>query len=622
MKRYFTTPIYYVNDRPHLGTAYTTVLTDVITRWHQALGHDTFFLTGTDEHGQKVERAAEARGVSPQAHCDELHEAFRSLWPQLHIAPNDFIRTTETRHKQVVQDVLSDLHAQGLIYSKKYGGWYSVSEERFWTEKDLVDGNCPMSGKPVEWIEEKNYFFRMSNYQEALIRHIEENPSFVTPEFRRNEVLGFLRQPLEDLCISRPKSRLSWGIDLPFDTEYVTYVWFDALLNYLTGLGFPNDPTWESWWAESTHIIGKDILTTHCVYWPTMLMAMGVPLPKQIVAHGWWMMDNTKMSKSLGNVRDPLALKDAYGVDVFRYFLIRDMSLGADSSFSENALVTRNNTELADDLGNLLNRTLTMVEKRFDGCVPAAEPVVPEEDDEVRAMIDDLPKRVADQVNAYKTHLAVEECMTLIRRLNKYLNDTAPFKVVKTDPERAGVILRTVLNGLEVAARWLVPVMPETMTELLRRIGAENGALETGATVEKGDPLFPKYEIPTTQDDDITEEDDLTHAKGKPMITYDDFTKLDLRVAQIVSAEPIEGSDKLLCIQVDLGEENRQVVAGIARDYTASEVIGKRVVVLTNLKPRKVFGVESQAMILAAQEGGNLFVVSPDGFPSSGAVVS
>jgi methionyl-tRNA synthetase len=622
MKRYFTTPIYYVNDRPHLGTAYTTVLTDVIARWHQRMGNETYFLTGTDEHGQKVQQAAEARGVSPQAHCDELHEAFRSLWPQLHIAPNDFIRTTESRHKQVVQDVLSDLHAQELIYSKEYGGWYSVSEERFWTEKDLVDGNCPMSGKPVEWIEEKNYFFRMSNYQEQLIQHINDNPSFIMPEFRRNEVLGFLRQPLEDLCISRPKSRLSWGIELPFDAGYVTYVWFDALLNYLTGLGFPDDPSWESWWAESTHIIGKDILTTHCVYWPTMLMAMGVPLPKHVVAHGWWMMDNAKMSKSLGNVQDPLALKDSYGVDVFRYFLIRDMSMGADSTFSESALVTRNNTELANDLGNLLNRTLNMVEKRFDGCVPPAEPIVPEEDGEVRAMIDELPNRMALQINAYKTHLAVDECMALVRRLNKYLNDTAPFKVVKTDPERAGVILRTVLDGLEAAARWLVPVMPETMAELLRRIGAGDGPLETSATVEKGEPLFPKYELPTVEDEDTTDDDDSPESKGKPMITYDDFTKLDLRVAQIVSAEPIEGSDKLLCLHIDLGEESRQVVAGIARDYTASEVIGKRVVVLANLKPRKVFGVESQAMVLAAQEGDSLFVVSPDGFPSSGAVVS
>ena len=621
MKRYNTTPIYYVNDRPHLGTAYTTVLTDVITRWQQLMGAETHFLTGTDEHGQKVQRAAEARGIEPQVHCDEMHAEFRSLWPELHIANNDFIRTTEPRHTKVVQDVLAQLHEQGLIYAKQYGGWYSVSEERFWTAKDLVDGNCPMSGKPCEWIEEKNYFFRMSNYQDALIAHIEQNPTFIMPEFRRNEVLGFLRKPLEDLCISRPKSRLSWGIELPFDTEYVTYVWFDALLNYLTGLGYPSDPNWKSWWASSTHIIGKDILTTHCVYWPTMLMGMGVPLPQHILAHGWWMMNDAKMSKSRGNVQDPLALKDSYGVDVFRYFLIRDMSVGTDSSFSEEALVTRNNTELANDLGNLLNRTLNMVEKRFDGRVPAPTPNVAEEDDEVRTLINGLPARVTGHINEYKTHLAVGECMAVIRRLNKYLNDTAPFKVVKTDPERAGAIIRLVLEGLQVAAHWLRPVMPETMNELIRRLGGQSGSIQTGASIDKGEPLFPKYEFEAPEDT-ADEPETSASTKGKPMIQYDDFTKLDLRIAQIVSAEPIEGSDKLLKIQMDLGEESRQVVAGIAKSYTADKIVGRRVVVLTNLKPRKVFGVESQAMILAAQDGDSLFVLSPDGFPSAGAVVS
>ncbi|MEC8023144.1 MAG: methionine--tRNA ligase, partial [Myxococcota bacterium] len=350
--RYFTTPIYYVNDRPHIGHAYTTILADSLARWSKLAGHDTFFLTGTDEHGRKVQLAAEKRGVSPQVHVDEMHRSFKELWPTLYVENNRFIRTTEPGHREVVQAALQQLYDAGLIYAKEYGGWYSVSEERFWTEKDLVDGKCPLSGNSVEWIEEKNYFFKMSNYQEPLLKHIEENPDFIRPNHRKNEVLGFLRQPLEDLCISRPKNRLSWGIEIPFDTDYVTYVWFDALLNYLTGIGYHPDPEhaeqdWQQWWSESLHLLGKDILTTHCVYWTTMLLALDIPLPKGLVAHGWWLIDGSKMSKSKGNVVNPMSLKDTYGVEVFRYYLARDMSVGSDANFSEFGLVTRNNSELA-----------------------------------------------------------------------------------------------------------------------------------------------------------------------------------------------------------------------------------------------------------------------------------
>jgi len=626
-RTYVTTPIYYVNDRPHIGHAYTTILTDAIARWHRQAGRQTFFLTGTDEHGQKVQQAADKRGMSPQAHCDELHQAFKDLWPELHIEISRFIRTTEPEHVTVVQGVLKRLWDADLIYAKEYGGWYCVSEERFCTDKEVTettgdDGavrTCP-NGDVVEWIEEKNYFFKMSAYQQQLIDWIEEHEDFIQPSFRRNEVLGFLREPLMDLCISRPKSRLSWGIELPFDTDYVTYVWFDALLNYLTGIGYPDGDEWQAWWAESHHLIGKDILTTHCVYWTTMLMAMEVPLPKSFVAHGWWLMGDSKMSKSKGNVVDPMALKDMYGVEVFRYYLLREMSVGQDASFSEAGLVTRNNTELANALGNLANRTLNMVEKRFGGAVP--EYVTPDPaDDEIKAATAALGPAVDAHVGAFRIHLAVEECMKLARAANGYLTETAPFRVVKTDPERAGSILRLVLAAIHEAARWLAPAMPQTMAELIRRVGVNDaGVLETGARVEKGSPLFPQYDMPKEEEPEPEPVAEAPPADN--FIAFEDFTKVELRIGKVLVAEKVKKSNKLLRLEVDLGTEQRQVLAGIAQSYEPEAILGRRVVVVTNLKPRKIFGLESQGMILAAHDDGGLFVMSPDGEPAPGSPVS
>lgn len=626
-RTYLTTPIYYVNDRPHIGHAYTTILTDAVARWHKMAGRQTFFLTGTDEHGQKVQQAAEKRGLTPQAHCDELHMAFKELWPTLHVANDRFIRTTDPVHKANVQGVLQKLWDAGQIYAKEYGGWYCVSEERFFTEKELTDapsgdGKCCPNGDRVEWIEEKNYFFRMGDYQQPLIDHIQANDRFIQPEFRRNEVLGFLRQPLQDLCISRPKSRLAWGIEIPFDTDYVTYVWFDALLNYLTGIGYP-DGDWQGWWAESHHVIGKDILTTHCVYWTTMLLGMGLPLPKSFIAHGWWLMGDAKMSKSKGNVVDPLALKDQYGVEVFRYYLLREMSVGQDAGFSEAGLVTRNNTELANALGNLANRSLNLVEKRFDGKVPAyGYGPAGDEDVALRAEITALGGRVDAYVQKFQIHLAVDECMKLARAANKYLNDTAPFRVVKTDPERAGSILRVVLEAIAEAAKWLAPAMPETMSELRRRVGVVDGQLQEGAPVEKGSPLFPQFELPPEPEPEVAlEAEDAKEAPGD-YLEFDDFLKVQLRVATITAAEPVPKASKLLKLQVDLGDEQRQVVAGIAKGYAPADLIGKQVVIVANLKPRKIFGLESQGMLLAAKDGKALHVISPDGAPAPGSEVS
>ncbi|MFT5430301.1 MAG: methionyl-tRNA synthetase [Myxococcota bacterium] len=633
MKRYITTPIYYVNDRPHIGHAYTTILADAIARWSRLAGTETFFLTGTDEHGQKVQQAAEKRGLTPTAHVDELHLAFKNLWPQLEVTNDRFIRTTEPAHIAVVQGALSKLWDEGQIYEKEYGGWYSVSEERYWTEKDLVDGKCPQSGNPVQWIDEKNYFFRMGDYQQALLDHIEANPDFIQPSFRRNEVLGFLRQPLEDLCISRPKTRLEWGIELPFDSDYVTYVWFDALLNYLTGIGFPDSDSWRGWWEGSLHLLGKDILTTHCVYWTTMLLAMKVPLPKRLVAHGWWLMDNSKMSKTKGNVVDPMALKDQYGLEVFRYYLLREMSVGQDANFSEVGLVTRNNTELANDLGNLVNRTLNMVEKRFDGRVPAYVSPDPADDD-VRALIDGLAAQVTELTEKFAVHKAIDACMAVVRRLNKYLTDTAPYKVVKTDPERAGSILHLVLVGLREAAWWLQAAMPKTMVELIRRIGGDSGSVTVGAAIDKGDPLFPKYDMPVLDSPEEAEEKAAEEAAEKDakkrakdatpgIIEFTDFLKVQLRVAVVKTAERVADADKLLRLEVDDGgEELRQVVAGIAEHYAPETLIGRRVTLVANLKPRKIFGLESRGMLLAARAGDRLFLVAADGDAPAGSEVS
>ena len=626
---YFTTPIYYVNDRPHIGHAYTTVLTDALARWARLLDptREVYFLTGTDEHGQKVEQAARKRGVTPQAHCDELHQAFKSLWPELHIANSDFIRTTEPRHVDVVQQALQQLYDRGEIYAKPFAGWYSVSEERFFTEKELVDGKDPISGNAVEWLEEQNWFFRMGQYRGRLVAHLEAHPDFIQPDFRRNEVLGFLRNDLEDLCISRPKARLAWGIPIPFAPDYVTYVWFDALLNYLTGIGYPDTPGWERWWAESTHVLGKDILTTHSVYWTTMLMALGVPLPKRIIAHGWWLSPSAgkeaeKMSKSKGNVVSPLGMKDKYGVEVFRYFLLRDMSVGQDASFSEEALVQRNNTELANDLGNLLSRIVALVEKSFGGVVPEyVERPSQAADQRLRAAALELVE------GGYRTHQLIEACLGLVRELNKLVTDTAPFKLVRDDPAAAGHIVRTVLDGLAAVGKWLSPVMPERMAELQRRIGAVDGHVIGGTAVIRGESLFPRFELEAPEA--APEPPKPAKAKKaeaqkgpKAVISYEDFAKLDLRVAQVEAAERVEGSDKLLRVTLDLGTEKRQVVAGIAKAYGPEELTGKLVVMVANLAPRTLFGLESQGMILAAHDSSRLFVIGPDGFAAAGAEVS
>jgi methionyl-tRNA synthetase len=509
---YVTTPIYYVNDEPHIGHAYTTVLADVISRFHRLMGHETYFLTGVDEHGQKVQDAARARGIEPLAHCDEMAKRFQTLWSRLEVRNDDFIRTTEERHKTVVNDFVERLRAAGDIYESTYEGWYCVPDERFWTEKDLLAGNlCPLCNRATSKISERNYFFRMSKYQDPLIRHIEAHPEFIQPETRRNEVLGFLRKPLEDLCISRPKTRLGWGIPLAFDTDYVIYVWLDALVNYYSAVVGKKRPDGSPWWPADLHLMGKDIITTHAVYWPTFLMSAGLPLPRTILAHGWWLIADTKMGKSLGNVVKPIEMAEKYGHDAFRYFLMRDMVLGSDSNFSEEALVARINSDLANDLGNCLNRVERMVQNYFESVMPG-----PAEAGEAEQRLITIGRATADAVpdliGQLKLHAAIEETQQMVRATNRYLEEKAPWKAIKiAGPDAVGPTLWTAAEAIRLAACLLSPVMPAKCGELLHRLGVLDdprelierplapehirwGRLAPGTKIRPGAPLFPRIE--------------------------------------------------------------------------------------------------------------------------------
>ena len=502
---YVTTPIYYVNDEPHLGHAYTTIVADVMARYARLAGRDTFFLTGTDEHGQKVQEAAQQRGVSPQTHADQLVGRFREAWDGLHVACDDFIRTTEPRHGRVVETVLQRLWEQGEIYKDEYEGWYCVPDERFWTEKDLINGACPDCGRPVERLSEANYFFRMSDYQEWLVEYVETHPGFIRPETRRNEVLGFLRKPLGDLCISRPAHRLSWGIPLPFDADYVTYVWFDALLNYVTAVDYlEDDARFRRLWPRALHLIGKDILITHAVYWPTMLRAAGLPQPRTIFAHGWWLVEGVKMSKSLGNVVKPLEVADTYGADAFRYFLVRDMTLGRDASFSESVLRQRYRADLANNLGNLLHRLTSMIDRYGDGRLPAPATESAAEN-ELREHCLSLVEETFPLVDDFALNEALANITAAVSAINGYLERTAPWLAAKEgDNERVATSLYTAAEALRLCSLLLWPVMPERTDALWQQLGWQPpadlgqglawGQLTPGTPVPGGRPLFPRLD--------------------------------------------------------------------------------------------------------------------------------
>ena len=493
---YITTPIYYVNDKPHIGHAYTTILADVVARHHRNSGKDVFFLTGLDEHGQKVQQAAEKRGVDPKKHCDEMAPRFLELWKRLHIQYDDFIRTTEKRHTDTVKKILQNVYDKGDIYEDSYEGLYSVSEERFITEKEAESGHY----RDIKKLKEKNYFFKMSRYQEKLIEHIEQNPMFIQPAHRKNEVLGFLKSPLSDLCISRPKSRLNWGIELPFDSKYVTYVWFDALINYVSALGLNSEEEkYKLFWPVNFHLIGKDILTTHAVYWPTMLMSAEIKLPRSIFAHGWWMSDQSKMSKSLGNVIDPLELIESYGVDPVRFYLMKEMVLGHDSNFSMDSFIKCYNSDLANDFGNLLSRVSNLVNKFYNGSLVEGEDLS-EGGLAIKKNAKETINEVSMLMDEMKINDAIERVLQFVRNVNKFLELTAPWKVVKTDLKRAGRILFTAAESLRVIALLFSPIMPNRTKSVLNILNSKNkavywGGLEVNGKIKTHEPLFPRIEL-------------------------------------------------------------------------------------------------------------------------------
>ena len=605
---YITTPIYYVNDDPHIGHAYTTILADVLSRYHRNAGEETLFLTGLDEHGQKVQQAASDRDVAPQQHCDEMAPRFTRLWEKLHISNDDFIRTTEDRHKRVVQDILERVYANGDIYEDEYEGLYSVSEERFITDKEAESGEF----RDIKELKEKNYFFKMGNYQQALIDHISSHPTFIQPEHRKNEITGFLKQPLNDLCISRPKSRLNWGIELPFDSNYVTYVWFDALINYITAAGFGSDQeSFSKWWPASYHLIGKDILTTHAVYWPTMLMSAKIELPESIFAHGWWLMGESKMSKSMGNVIDPMGLIDDYGVDPVRYYLMREMVLGHDANFTLESFIKRYNSDLANDFGNLLSRITTLVKKNFAGILPEpGELTQPELD--IKSSAEDLVELVNDKIRSMNINDAIEEIFQFIRSVNRYMEYQAPWKLVKEDKSSAGRVLYTAAESLRISAMLLSPVMPNRTKDLFHALNNDSvspkwGGLQPGRELRHHEPLFPRIELKMEK-----QKPEVKVENPENMITFEDFKKVDLRTAEIVQAVKVDGADRLLKIQVKMGEDTRQIVAGIAEHYKPDALIGKKVILVANLKPVEIRGVESQGMLLAASDENSLTLVGLD----------
>lgn len=608
---YITTPIYYVNDKPHIGHAYTTILADVLARFHREKGDETFFLTGVDEHGQKVQQAAERAGIDPQTHCNKMVVYFKKAWEKLEITNDFFIRTTDDFHEKVVQQVLQDLYDKGKIYEHEYGGYYCVGCERFYTTKELVDGKCPQHLKEPEYIKEKNYFFRMSKYQDWLIEYIKTHPEFIQPKSRKNEVLGFLKNKLGDLCISRPKLRLKWGIELPFDSNYVTYVWFDALLNYITAIGYKQEEErFNKWWPANYHLIGKDIVTTHCVYWPTMMRAIGIPMPKTIFAHGWWMVDETKMSKSLKNIVKPLDLIDSYGVDPVRYFLIRDMTLGQDSNFSEDIFIKRYNSELANDFGNLVSRIVTLIRKNFNSVVPK---ILINGKEELK-IIDNaktFPEKVHNLIDNLHLNDAVETIIIFIRSINKYMELRQPWHLVKQNKQEAGTVLYTAAEGLRIAALLLHPIMPGKISTLLkafptadnRKNSFEWGTLKSGEKLSELPILFPRI----IKKIEVVKE---VQNKGEELISIDYFSKVKLITAKVLAAERVPKTDKLLKLSIDTGEEKRQIVAGIAQYYNPEVLIGKMVIIVTNLQPVKIHGVESQGMLLTAEKGENLTLLT------------
>ncbi|MGU8338470.1 methionine--tRNA ligase [Clostridium perfringens] len=629
---YITTPIYYPSTNLHIGNTYTTVAADAIARFKRLTGHEVMFLTGTDEHGQKIERIANEKGITPKEHVDEIVAGIKDLWKMMNISYDKFIRTTDDYHVKAVQEIFKKLYDQGDIYKDSYKGLYCTPCESFWTETQLVNGNCPDCGRPVEKAKEEAYFFKMSKYADRLIQYIEEHPDFIQPESRKNEMLNnFLRPGLQDLCVSR--TSFTWGIPVSFDEKHVIYVWIDALSNYITALGYgqENQELYKKFWPADVHLIGKDILRFHTIYWPIMLMALGLELPKQVFGHGWLLVDGGKMSKSKGNVVDPVVLVNMFGADAVRYYLLREIPFGSDGLFNNEIFIKKVNTDLANDLGNLLSRTIAMVYKYFDGVIQA--PTCKEAiDDELINLALSTPGKVEASIDALKIPEALESIWTLISRANKYIDETTPWILAKDEEkkERLGTVLYNLLETLRFVSVMISPFLTETSVKINDQLNTKvttweslkefNGTV-AGDKVVKGDVIFPRIDV----EEKLAELEALKPAPVKPAneelvknpikeeITIDDFDKIDLRVVKVLECEPVKKAKKLLKLKVDLGGEERQVISGIAQYYKPEELVGKYVVLVANLKPVKLRGELSQGMILAAapSDDSELLLVNP-----------
>ena len=617
---YISTPIYYPSSNLHIGHTYCTVMADAMARFKRLSGYDVHFLTGTDEHGQKIQTAAEAAGMTPQAYVDQIVDGIKDLWETMEISNDDFIRTTEDRHQKRVKQLFMRMYEKGDIYKGEYAGLYCTPCESFWTENQLVNGACPDCGRPVQEAKEGAYFFKLSKYSQALLNLFETNPNFLQPDTRRNEMIAFINQGLEDLCISR--STFDWGIKVPLDEKHVIYVWLDALANYITALGWPDEPAlYDKYWPADVHLVGKEIVRFHSIIWPAMLMSADLPLPKQVRGHGWLLIDGGKMSKSKGNIVDPVKLIERYGIDALKYFLLREYSFGQDGIFTNEIMLKRMNYDLANDLGNLVSRTVSMIEKYCGGVIPAAgvgtdNPALLETDKDLTEIAISAAAKVEEQMDKFQFNLAIEEIWILVRRANKYIDENTPWMLAKDEAckERLDAVLHNLAESLRIISLLIHPYMHTTAEEIRKQLGI--GATEIlwddafvfnrldGQKVSKGDPIFPRLDI----DKELAE---LEAMKGtpksdniplelKPEIDFETFDKLDMRVGTVISAERHPKADKLLVFQVKMGTEKRQILSGVSEFFKPEDFIGKNVIVVANLKPRKLKGMESKGMLLFA----------------------